>query len=129
MEEMSFSLLIVDEVLPGRGATQSSLLLPSCTISLRDLIRERVEIAYFHATRPAQFQGLMQPEELEALVNNRQPRTIDANAQFTKACAAFEQNGFLVFINDRQITGLDEVLRLDEACTVQFVKLVPLVGG
>lgn len=128
---MSFSLSIVDEVLPGRGATQSSLLLPSCTISLRDLIRERVEqeIAYFHATRPAQFQGLVQPAELEALVNNRQPRTIDANAQFTKACAAFEQNGFLVFINDRQITNLDEVLLLDEACTVEFVKLVPLVGG
>jgi hypothetical protein len=39
------------------------------------------------------------------------------------------RNGFFVFVGDRQVDDLDEVLTLAGTDVVSFVRLVPLVGG
>jgi hypothetical protein len=53
----------------------------------------------------------------------------DAEGQFAKAIKAFRRNGFLVLVDDRQITDLDETLHLTPDTRVAFVRLVPLAGG
>ncbi|WP_433390732.1 hypothetical protein [Micromonospora sp. KLBMP9576] len=42
---------------------------------------------------------------------------------------AFGRNGFVVLVDDRQVTALDEQVRLYAGSRVIFLKLVPLVGG
>ncbi|WP_033343098.1 hypothetical protein [Catenuloplanes japonicus] len=42
---------------------------------------------------------------------------------------AFGRNGFVVLVDDRQVTELDEVIHLRAGTRVTFLKLVPLVGG
>ena len=57
------------------------------------------------------------------------PRDIDPQAQYEKAIQAFEGNGFVVLVDDRQIDDLDETIELRPDTAVTFVRLVPLVGG
>jgi hypothetical protein len=54
---------------------------------------------------------------------------LDWQKQFAKAIASFNGNGFLVFIDDRQINDLDEAIHLTPETQVTFLKLVPLIGG
>ncbi len=42
---------------------------------------------------------------------------------------AFSRNAFVVLVDDRQVTALDEKIRLHAGSRVTFLKLVPLVGG
>ncbi|MEH0830505.1 MULTISPECIES: hypothetical protein [Micromonospora] len=42
---------------------------------------------------------------------------------------AFGRNAFVVLVDDRQVTDLDEKVRLHAGSRVTFLKLVPLVGG
>ena len=57
------------------------------------------------------------------------PRRVDWEAQFARACEAFERNGFFVLVDDRQVEALDDEIELKLDTVVSFVKLVPLVGG
>jgi hypothetical protein len=50
-------------------------------------------------------------------------------AQAEAALTAFTRNAFFVFVADRQVDDLDEVLTLADTDVVSFVRLVPLVGG
>jgi len=88
------------------------------------------EVERFNQSDSEVFQGLIQPEETERLLNPaRQRRTLDCGKQYAKALAAFRANGFLVLVDGCQITGLDQTVRLTPQTEVAFVKLVPLVGG
>ena len=46
-----------------------------------------------------------------------------------QALHAFENNGFFLLVNDRQVESLDEEIWLGEGATASFLKLTPLVGG
>ncbi|MET8551851.1 hypothetical protein [Micromonospora zamorensis] len=45
------------------------------------------------------------------------------------ALEGFVRNRFVVLVDDRQVTALDEKVRLHAGSRVTFLKLVPLVGG
>lgn len=59
----------------------------------------------------------------------RQHRRIDWQAQYQQAIESFQRNGFLILVDDRQVSELDEIVELRHNTTVTFLKLVPLVGG
>ena len=42
---------------------------------------------------------------------------------------SFEKNGFLVLVDGEQVTELDSRLDLHDDSEIDFIKLVPLVGG
>jgi len=46
-----------------------------------------------------------------------------------RALEAFSRNGFFLLVDDKQVTELDTKVELSEVSIVQFIKLVPLVGG
>jgi hypothetical protein len=128
------NVTVADASAPG-GETSRLLLegVPS-PVSLRDLIRFRVreEVARYNANPVPRFNGLVQPLGAEATVNGyrlRQPRRLDWEKQAETALDAFGRNGFFVFVGDGQIDQLDEELTLAETDVVNFVRLVPLVGG
>ena len=76
----------------------------------------------------------MQPTDSERLLNGsgyrlRHTKQIDAEQQVYQALHAFENNGFFLLVNDRQVESLDEEIWLGEGATASFLKLMPLVGG
>ncbi len=100
--------------------------------TLRDLLRARIdqEVSSYNQHLPEIFTGLVQPEESEQILNGfrlKSKHPLDAERQFTQACHAFTRNGFLVLAGERQITDLDENLQPGEP--IQFLKLMPLIGG
>jgi hypothetical protein len=90
------------------------------------------EVERYNESLPEVFCGLVQPEESERILNGfrlRTRRPLDGSVQFDRACRSFEKNGFLLIVDGRQAIGLDERIQLRPDSEVQFVKLVPLVGG
>ena len=103
-------------------------------LTLRSLLRERVEreVAAFNLNRPEVYQGLVQPEESERILNGYQVKrlkSLDPEREYQHAVQAFNSNGFVVFASGRQIESLDEEIDLQMVGEVEFIQLVPLVGG
>ncbi|WP_128379082.1 hypothetical protein [Streptomyces cavernae] len=124
----------VDETTSGGRGAGWGLEIAEERVALRELIRRRVfqEVAEYNARMPQVFQGLVQPQGAERVLNGyalRTPRRIDPEAQTELALKAFARNGFLVLVGDRQVTDLDEEIEVRLGTEVTFLKLVALVGG
>ena len=46
-----------------------------------------------------------------------------------QAVQAFQRNGFILLVDDRQLTDLEEEVVLKPGSQVTFLRLIPLVGG
>src|SRR5436190_9045670 len=104
---MPATLTIRDETTAGRSTGETVLEFLTERITVRELIRSRVyqEVQDFNRRKPEIFRGLVQPADAEQTLNGykmRKHREIEWNQQFEKACEAFEENGFLILVNDRQ---------------------------
>src|SRR3954451_10577129 len=129
------TLTIRDATASGKSVGETVVEFLTELITVRELIRGRVyqEVQDYNRRRTDVFRGLVQPTAAEQTLNGdyrmRQPREIDWQAQFDKACAAFERNGFFILFDNRQVESLDEEIVLWPETQVSFVKLTPLVGG
>ena len=119
------TLTIRDETANGSVTNELTLDVLTETITVRELIRSRVyqEVNDYNLRKRQDqaFRGLVTPR--------RQGHEIDWKEQFSKACEAFERNGFFILIGDKQAESLDEEITLHQNEPLSFVKLVPLVGG
>jgi hypothetical protein len=131
---MAAVLRVFDEA-PGRKrAAAITLRLATERVTVRDLIRRRVEdeVAAFNKSRADVFTGLVQPTASERLLNGyrvKKGRALDVEEQIRVAVNAFERNGFVVLLDDRQIETLDEEIVLTGDNSLTFLRLMPLVGG
>jgi hypothetical protein len=128
------TIQIFDAPLHGNRTAAGGIRLDAGPVTLRDLIRGRLqrEVERYNEALPATFEGLVQPEESEAILNGfrmKTKRPLDWEAQCRRAYASFQKNGFLVLVNGKQVTELDQQLDLNEDSEIDFIKLVPLVGG
>ena len=128
------AILIFDAPLQGERTAAGKIQLDAGPVTLRDLIRERLqqEVDRYNQTLPETFQGLVQPEESEQILNGfrlKTKRPLDWEVQCRRAYFSFEKNGFLVLVDGKQVTELDERFDLKENSEIDFIKLVPLVGG
>ncbi|MBF8191556.1 hypothetical protein ITP53_38850 [Nonomuraea sp. K274] len=103
-------------------------------ISARELVRLRVreEVARHNAAPTSRFRGLVRPVDAEVELNGYRmgaARRIDWERQADIAERAFQRNGFLLLVGERQIDDLSEMIDLTVDPVVSFVKLVALVGG
>ena len=132
---MAITVTAVDETSSGERIHELTLDFLTEQVTARELIRSRVyqEVTEHNARLTRPFHGLVTPTVAERALNEeRRPqsqRRIDWEAQYRKALQAFARNGFLLLVNDRQLTDLDEEVELRHDTTVTFLKLVPLVGG
>jgi hypothetical protein len=131
---MSAALSIYDETLGAGRQPRFTLHLASERVTAREIIERRVreEVREYNRHRNEYFFGLVRPTDAEQLLNGyrmRAARPIDENEQCARALEAFERNGFVLLVNDRQVELLDESIDLGERTDVTFLKLVPLVGG
>jgi hypothetical protein len=129
---MPFTLSILDETTAGARQNAGEFQFEISTSTLREIIQQRVrqEVERFNQSDFQVFRGLIQPGETERILNDVRERPfLDWQKQYDRAVAAFNGNGFLVFVDDRQITDLDETLHLTAQTKIAFLKLVPLIGG
>jgi hypothetical protein len=131
---MPLTIQIWDEVIPGQRSPSETVTVEQARITTRELIRSRVqqEVERHNQSLPEVFHGLVQPEESEQILNGfrmKAPRPLDWEVQYERACSSFQRNGFVVLVDGRQVCELDEQIDLLADSEVQFVKLVPLVGG
>ncbi len=131
---MSVTLTIYDETLAGEKTPRLTLDFAVQRITVRDLIRDRVyqEVRDYNQSQPEYFRGLVQPTDSEQVLNGyKMPkqRLIDWEKQYEKALQAFQNNGFIILVNDRQVEELEEEIELTEELPISFLRLVPLVGG
>ena len=131
---MPMTIQFWDEVIPGQRSSAATVTVEQARTTTRELIRSRVrqEVERHNQFLPEVFCGLVQPEESEQILNGfrmRVKRPLDWEVQFERACSSFGRNGFLVLVDGRQVTELDERIDLRSDSEIQFVKLVPLVGG
>ena len=139
------TLTVRDETTAGGTVGTLELTDLAERMSVRDLLRERVyqevrdlEVRQAAATRSAtgqgglQYAGLVAPPDAERTLNGvRVPRArkVDWRKQYEAACEAFEANGILILIDDRQAESLEEEFAVGPSTDVAFLKLTPLVGG
>ena len=131
---MATKLLIKDKTPDGSITNEFAVDFIDERITLRELIRSRVyqEVKDYNARQPEYFRGLVEPTEAERTLNGvrlKKPKQVDWKAQYELAVEAFEQNGFIVLVNDSQFDDLDAEIELGIGTQVSFLKLVPLVGG
>ncbi|MFG2553658.1 hypothetical protein [Streptomyces sp. NPDC048581] len=124
----------VDETTSGSRSEGWGLEIAEERLTVCELIRRRVfqEVAEYNARTPEVFQGLVQPQDAERVLNGyamRTARRMDPEAQTELALKAFAGNGFLVLVGDRQVTDLDDEIELALGTEITFLKLVALVGG
>ena len=122
------------DTVAGGGERVQTWDAPSTRLSLREIIRGRVEgeVEAFNANRPAVYQGLVAPAEAERVLNGYQVkrlRELEPGEEVDRAFRAFEARGFVVFAGGRQIETLEEEIDLEAVRTLEFVRLLPLAGG
>ncbi|NJP90594.1 hypothetical protein HCN51_14215 [Nonomuraea sp. FMUSA5-5] len=117
-----------DESATGRPLDEFTLPGLPARISARELVRLRVreEVARHNAEPGSHFRGLVRPVAAETELNGRR---VGWERQADLAERAFQRNGFLLLVGERQIEDLAETIDLTADPVVSFVKLVPLVGG
>jgi hypothetical protein len=89
-------------------------------------------VARYNAAQGDYFAGLVLPDGAEVTPDGfrmTRPRRVDWEQQAERALDAFTRNGFFVLVGDRQVTDLDEELRLTADSDIRFIRLVQLVGG
>ncbi len=134
---MPATLTVRDETPAGGVMREWSLEFLEETITVRDLIRERVyqEVQDHNARgRSAEpYHGLVRPEAYERALNgpgtDAKARPIDWRKQFDRAVEAFEANQVLILIDDRQAESLDQTFTIGPRSVVTFLRLTLLVGG
>lgn len=130
---MSVKLTVVDQT--GAGKILNELVFEVAeNLTARELIRKRVfeEVTMFNLSGTEKYNGLVQPADAEVALNSQKVsrrREINWEEQADAAVDAFEQNGFFILVDDKQIESLDDIIQIREDTRVEFVRLVQLVGG
>lgn len=95
-----------------------------CTV--RELISERVRIEHERFRLPGN------DADMDAFLyapNIRHFTHMPAEEAVALALTAFERNAYMLFIDGKQLTDLDDAIVIAPRTEVTFIKLLPLVGG
>ena len=128
------TLTILDQTTFQGDSQPFSLELPSETITIRELIRSRVqsEVQRYNEQQESDFRGLVRPTDSEQTLHGfrlLKKRQIDWEKQFDLAITGFQSNGFLILVDDQQVDELEATITVAPTTEVVFFKLIPLVGG
>jgi hypothetical protein len=116
----------------GQRLLQTRCVLPASTLTVRQLIAHKVqqEVAECVAQqRPGLSGEFFSPE---ALIRADTPAALvpgDVSTEVERAQQAFVTREYMIVINNRRVFDPEEVLVLHPESQVEFIKILPLVGG
>ncbi len=128
------TITINDESAVGKILNQITLEVEAETMTAEDFIRLRVEneVEKYNNGSDEYYNGLVSPTDAERTLNGfktRDKKEIDAEKQVYIALKAFQQNGFFMLVDERQVERLHDPIRIGDDTKVSFVRLTPLIGG
>jgi hypothetical protein len=116
----------------GQRTSQVKVSLPAPTLTLHDLIACKVEqeVSEIHAHQRLGLSGeyltpeaLLLTTSLDALT----PGVVEDEIQ--RAQQAFLTRDFMIVIDDHRVWAVDAVVDLQPETRIEFIKILPLVGG
>ena len=127
-------VLIRDENALGSIYNEFKLSFDKVEVSVRDIITQRVfrEVMQYNQRASEYKYALVQPTADEIQLNQQKAKpknTINAERQVEIALAAFENNGFFLLVDDKQLELLEEMVTIGDNTVISFIKLTQLVGG
>jgi hypothetical protein len=130
----AITLRITDETAGGKVLNEVEVSFDNTLTTVQDIIKARVlaEVDAYNNRLPEYYRGLVQPTDAETTINGyklRQRRKVDAEQQIFTALDAFRKNGYFMLIDNLQAESLDQMVVINSATTISFIKLTPLVGG
>ncbi|MFM9908827.1 MAG: hypothetical protein ACKVOW_05745 [Chitinophagaceae bacterium] len=128
------NIIIKDETFAGKILQEISLEFKTDTVSVKDIIIERVtsEVNNYNTKLPQYFNGLIEPTDAEKTLNGyklKEKKIIDVEKQIYTALDAFQKNAFFILIDTIQSESLEQMVTLNKNTIVSFIKLTPLIGG
>jgi hypothetical protein len=114
----------------GQRLSHVRLTLPVARVAVRELIahkvRQEVEECLNH--QRSELSGeYLSPEELLGAVSIAMPDTV--GDEIIRAQQAFAARAYMIVVDNRRVWGLEDVLTLGPTTQVEFIKILPLVGG
>jgi hypothetical protein len=124
----------------GRGAPPESCVVafPEPRLPLRSIIALKVQVEVERANRrrdvqlPLSVRYLTDDELLPGhggTIGSARRREIDRDAEVARALKAFGDRRYFVVLDGHRLEDLDEVVTLTPATKLQFIRVLPLVGG
>ncbi|HJQ59136.1 MAG TPA: hypothetical protein VJ890_19680 [Vineibacter sp.] len=152
---MAFALKVFDNNVGRRQEFRRELALVSTRVTASELIRRRVEAELdelaaaekcaLDELRARMVSWLVTPSLHERALNGdrgdygpavrdhgesaAKKGGVDREAVVSTALSGFTTNRFVMLLDGRQVTELDSVLTITPNSQLNFIKLVPLVGG
>ena len=114
----------------GQRTVPVSVAVPSAGLSVRDLIARKIEqewTEYAERRRPGLSGEAFSPEALLGAA----PLVFcsDAGEEVERAQRAFAARAFMVVVDNQRVCDPDEVLVVNPHTRVEFIKILPMVGG
>ena len=114
----------------GQRLSHVRLALPVARVAVRELIahkvRQEVEECLHH--QRSELSGeYLSPEELLGAMCIAMPGTV--GDEIIRAQQAFAARAYMIVVDNRRVWGLEDVLTLGPTTQVEFIKILPLVGG
>jgi len=114
----------------GQRTSQVEVALPAPPLTLHDLIAYKVkqEIAEIHThQRPGLSGEYLTPEVLILASEALKPGAVEDEIQ--RAQQAFVARGFMIVIDNRRVWDAEAVVDIQPEMRIEFIKILPLVGG
>lgn len=116
----------------GQHTTHLCLTLPGDRLSLSELIAHKIrqEVAECRGNRRPGLSGEYLPPA--TLIGARSPAALapgDAATEIMRAQQAFAARDFMIVIDNQRINDPDTVITLSPRSQIEFIKILPLVGG
>jgi hypothetical protein len=116
----------------GQHTTHLRLTLPAARLSLADLIAHKIrqEVAECRAhRRPALSGEHYAPETLIRVPTLDRLVPGDVESEIGRAQQAFAARNYMIVIDNQRVDGLDTLVTLACSSQIEFIKILPLVGG
>ena len=113
----------------GQRTVPVSVVVPP-GLSVRDLIARKIEqewTEYAERRRPGLSGEAFSPEEL--LGDAPLALCSDAREEVERAQQAFAARAFMVVVDNQRVCDPDEILVVNPHTRVEFIKILPMVGG
>ena len=114
----------------GQRLSHVRLALPAARLVVRELIAHKVhqEVEECLTHQRSGLSGeYLSPEELLGAGSSPTPGTVAD--EIARAQQAFAARAYMIVVDNRRVWDLEDMLTLDPAAQVEFIKILPLVGG
>lgn len=127
---------IIDQI--GSQRETIELVVPSLTMTVRELINLRVHHEYMKAKMALTDTGRPNktPAEIKkgvsiqfAWMDMGLADSSSWESEAEKAQKMFVDGRFFIFVGNAQVEGLETQIVLEPDAVVQFIKIIPLIGG